>query len=172
MNKSTYIIPLVLTLGFTGLYYVHVVDAKEKKAQEQIVAEKTAAETLAKKQEAERQATVDAEKRTAERIAEEKRKEDEKRAKWQAAGDAIAADTATYIAQAAKNEAEFKALTARLAAVRASKETITQANLDFEIEIEKARITKRATELEIQRLVEMIARKGGTTTLTADAGKL
>jgi hypothetical protein len=172
MNKINYIIPLVLTLGFTGLYYVHVVDAKEKAAQEQVEASKIASEALLKKQEAERQATIDADKRTAERIAEEKRKEEEKRAKWQAAGDAIAADTATYIAQAAKNEAELKALTARLAALRASKQTITQANLDFEIEIEKARITKRATELEIQRLVEMIARKGGTTTLTADAGKL
>jgi len=171
MNKINYIIPLVLTLAFTGLYYVHRVDAKEKAAQEQVVAEKIASETSLKKQEAERQATIDADRRTTERLAEDKRKEEEKRAKWQAVADAIAADTATYIAQAAKNEAEFNALTARLAAVRASKESASQANLDFEIELEKARISKRATELEIQRLVEMIARKGGTTTVTAVAGK-
>ena len=171
MNKINYIIPLVLTLAFTGLYYVHNVEAKGKAAQEQVAADKIASETALKKHTAERQATVDAEKRTAERLVEEKRKEEEKRAKWQASGDAIAADTATYIAQAAKNENEFKTLTARLAAIRVSKESATQANLDFEIEIEKARITKRATEFEIQRLVEMIARKGGTTTLAAGASK-
>ena len=170
MNKINYIIPLVLTLAFTGLYYVHTVDAKKEAVHQKIEADKIAGEVLHKKQEAEHQASADAERRTAARLAEEKKKEDEKRAKWQAAGDAIATDTATYIAQEAKNAEDLKAFNTRLAAVRVEKDRATQANLDYEIEIEKARILKRASELEIQRLVEMIARKGGTT-LAVDATK-
>lgn len=168
MNKINYILPLVLTLAFTGLYFSHTTEAKKEAAQEKIAADQAAGEAVQKKQEAERQAREDADRRTAERLAEEKKKEDEKRAKWQAAGDAIAADTATYLAQAAKNAEELKALSARLSSLRAEKDRAIQASLDYDLEIEKARIAKRATEMEIQRLVEMIARKGGTT-LAANA---
>jgi hypothetical protein len=163
MNKINYILPLVLTIAFTGLYYVHTVDAKKEAIVAKAESDKAAAEAALKKQETERKAREDADRRTAERLAEEAKKEDEKRAKWKSAGDAIAADTASYIAQAAKNADELKTLSGRLAALRADKEKATQANLDFEIEIEKARVLKRATDFEIQRLVEMIARKGGTT---------
>ena len=163
MNKTTYILPLVLTIGFIGLYYNYTVGAKKERVQTKIVAEAAAQETLLKKQEAERMAKADSDKRIAERLAEEKKKEADKLAKWEAASKAIADDTASYLAQTAKSENEFKALTARLAAVRVEKDLATQARFDFDLEIEKPLIAKRTSELEIQRLVEMIARKGGTT---------
>ncbi len=163
MNKLYLIAPLLLTFAFSGLYTLHTKEADAKAEKARIEAARVVSETEAKKLAAEKQAKDDSDRRTAERIAEEKRKEEEKRNKWEAAGKAIADDTTAYQAQAVKNEAEIKTLEAKLAAFRAEKDKATQAAFDFEIEIEKARVAKRTAELEIQRLVEMVARKGGTT---------
>jgi hypothetical protein len=163
MNKLYLIIPLVLTLAFSGFYLSHRKEAAVKVAAEQAEAAKVAAAAAAQKAEAEKQAREDADRRTAERVAEEKKKEDEKRAKWEAQSKAIADDTATYTAQAEKNAAELKVLEAKLKSLREEKDQAIQAGLDFDLEVEKARIAKRACELEIQRLVEMIARKNGTS---------
>ena len=163
MNKLYFIAPLLLTLAFGGVYLSHSRQAEEKAAAARVEADKAAAEALAKKQEAERQAREDADRRTAERLAEEKKKEEEKAAKWAAQGQALADETAAYAAQAEKNSTEVKALEAKLTALRAEKDKAVQAGFDFELEIEKARVAKRSAELEIQRLVEMVARKNGTT---------
>ena len=163
MNKLYIIVPVVLCLLFGGVYYKHSVDAAAAAAEAAIVAKKAAEVEAAKKAEAERQAREDADKRAAERIAEEKRKEAEKAAKWAAQSQEIAADTATYLAQAAKNLEEAKTLEAKLTALRAEKDKLSQSAFDYDKEVETARIAKRNAELEIQRLVEMVARKGGTT---------
>lgn len=163
MNKLYIIVPAVLCLLFGGVYYNHTVHAAAEAAEAAVVAQKAAEVEAAKKAEAERQARADADKRAAERIAEEKRKETEKAAKWAAQSAEIAADTATYAAQAAKNVAKVKTLESALAALRAEKDKLSQAAFDFDQEVETARIAKRNAELEIQRLVEMVARKGGTT---------
>jgi hypothetical protein len=163
MNKLYLIVPLVLTLAFGGVYFSHTKDAAAKAEIAKTEAAKAEAEALAKKQEAEKQARDDADRRTAERVAEEKKKEADKAAKWAAQSKEIADDTATYAAQALKNEAEAKVLAAKLAELRDAKDKAVQAAFDFDLEIEKARVAKRAAELEIQRLVEMTARKAGTT---------
>lgn len=163
MNKLYVSVPLVCTLLFGGIYYQHTQQAAKDAAAAAIVAQKTAETEAAKKAEAERQARADADKRSAERIAEEKRKEEEKAAKWAAQSAEIAADTATYTTQAAKNLADAKLLEAKLTALRAEKDTLAQSAFDYDQQVETARIAKRNAELEIQRLVEMVARKGGTT---------
>lgn len=163
MNKLYAIVPILLTLAFSGVYLAHSKQAEAKAAAAKVAADQAAAEALARKQEAERQAREDADRRTAERLAEEKKKEDEKAAKWAAQGKAIADDTAVYAAQAEKNAAELKALEAKLSALRTEKDKAVQTGFDFDLEIEKARVAKRNAELEIQRLVEMTARKAGTT---------
>lgn len=163
MNKLYIFIPALLLAAFSGVYVMHTKDAAAKATLVAAEAEKKAEADKTKKAEAERQAREDAEKRTAERLAEEKRKEDEKAAKWAAAGKQIADDTATYQAQAEKSSAEVKALEAKLAALRAEKDKASQTSFDFAKDVEAARIQKRTAELEIQRLVEMVARQGGTT---------
>ena len=163
MNKLYLVVPTVLLLVFGGFYYSHSIEAKEKKVAEIAAAEKATAEADAKKAEAERQAKADADKRTAERLAEEKRKEEEKAAKWAAAGKQIADETAAYRAQTLKSEAEIKTLETKLASLRAEKEKTTKAVFDSAGAVEAARIKKRNAELEIQRMVEMVARKGGAT---------
>jgi hypothetical protein len=163
MNKLYIIVPLVLTLAFGGVYFSHSKDAAAKAETARLEAEQAAAVAAKAKAEAEAQARKDADERTAQRLAEEKKKEEEKAAKWAAQSQTIADDTATYLAQAEKNAAEIQALEAKLAALRAEKDKAVQAGFDFDLEIEKARVAKRTAELEIQRLVEMTARKAGTT---------
>jgi hypothetical protein len=163
MNKLYLVIPLVLTLAFGGLYLAHSRTAEQKAEQTRLAAEQAAAEAAAQKAAAEQKAREDAEKRTAQRLAEEQRREDEKRARWEAAGRAIAEDTATFAAQAAKNAAELKTLQTTLETLRAEKARALEAAFTLDLEIEKARIAKRTAELEIQRLVEMTARRAGTT---------
>ena len=163
MNKLYVIVPVAMLVGFGGLYTVHTKQAAEKAAVALVEEAKAAEAAAAKKAEAERQAREDAERRTSERLAEEKRKEEEKAAKWAAQSATIAADTATYLADTEKNAAELKSLEARLESLRAEKEKAARAALDFDLEIEKSRVAKRNAELEIQRLVEMTARKAGTS---------
>lgn len=163
MNKLYLLIPLVLTLAFSGIYWNHAKSAAATAETKRVAAEQAASAASAQKQEAERQAREDADRRTAERLAEEKKKEEEKAARWAAQSQDIADDTARYTAEAEKNAAELKRLEDRLAALRAEKDQASQANFDFALEIEKARVAKRSAELEIQRLVEMTARRAGTT---------
>jgi hypothetical protein len=163
MNKLYIVVPVVLTLGFSGLYYTHITDAKAEAVAIRLAEEKADAEAGAKKAEAERQAREDAERRTAERLAEEKRKEEERAAKWAAAGKQIADETASFIDQAAKNAAEVTALEAKLASLRKEKEAAGRVVFETASAVEAARVKKRNAELEIQRLVEMVARRGGTS---------
>lgn len=169
MKKLYVVVPVILTLAFGGLYYAHSIEAEKKAVALRLAAEKADAETAAKKAEAERQAREDADRRTAERLAEEKRKEEEKAAKWEAAGKQIAGETTTYQEQAAKTAAEIKTLEAKLIAVRQEKEAASRAVFERARDVEAARIKKRNAELEIQRLVEMVARKGGSTLVPGGA---
>ncbi len=169
MNKLYLIVPALLLVAFGGIYVVHSKDAAAKAAMVAAEAERAAAAEAAKKAEAETRAREDADRRAAERLAEEKRKEEEKAAKWEAASKQIADDTATYLAQAEQHGAEIKALEERLAALRAEKDRAAQAAFDLAKEVEAARVAKRNAELEIQRLVEMTARRAGTTLGTVAA---
>lgn len=163
MNKLYLIVPALLLVAFGGVYVMHSRDAEAKAVVVAAEAERAAAAEAGKKSEAERRAREDAERRAAERLAEEKRKEEEKAAKWEAASRQIADDTAGFLAQAEKLGAEAQALGARLAALRAEKDRAGQTAFDLALEVEAARVAKRNAELEIQRLVEMTARRAGTT---------
>lgn len=161
MNKFYVIVPLVLLLVFGGAYTAYRKEAAGKAAVAAAEAAREAEAEQARKTEAERQAKADADKRAADREAEEKRKEEEKAAKWDAAGRQIADETSGYQEQAGKTEAEVKALESRLAELRAEKEKASREAFDAALAIEAARIRKRGAELEIQRLVEMVARQNG-----------
>jgi len=163
MNKLYLIVPLILTIAFGGIYMQHTKTAAAEQQQILDAKAKADADAAAQKAEAERQAKADADKRESDRIAEEKKKEDDKRAKWDADSKRIADDTTTFTATAAEHAATIKKLDAELAALRAAKEAAAKANFDAARDVELARIQKRTAELEIQRLVEMVARKSGTT---------
>lgn len=163
MNKLYFFVPGLLLAVFAGVYVMHSRDAAEKAATVAADETRRVEAERAARSEAERLAKEDADRRAAERLAEEKRKEDERRVKWEAASRQIADDTANYRAQAEKNAAEAKALENQLSELRAEKDRAGQAAFDLAKNVEAARIQKRNAELEIQRMVEAVARKAGTT---------
>lgn len=163
MNKLYVLVPLVLTLAFGGFYLQHRSGAAAEAVRVAEAKAREAAEVAAKKAEAEGLARADAERRESERRETERKKEEEKRARWAADSLRIEADTAQFQATAAAHAEEAAALAKQLAALRIERDQAGQGMFDVEREIELARIQKRSAELEIQRLVEMVARKGGST---------
>lgn len=165
MNKIYLLVPLLLLLAFAGVHTWHQRDADARRALAAAEAERVAAVEAGKRSEAERFAREDAERRAKERLAEERRLTDEKRAKREAERARIDAETEAFLAQARKLAAEAKALEARLVALQEEKERTAQATFDLAKQVEAARVAKRNAELETQRLVEMLARRAGTTLL-------
>jgi len=168
MKKRFYFIlsvPVIMLVVFSGVYWQF---SKSSDGAERLQKEKTAQIKMVeeqKKKDDEAKARADSEKRIAERQAEERKKEDERIAKWEAESKRIADEGAQYGTQVANNTKEVADLTKELAELRAAKEAKTRELLDTSTDAELATIARRAAELEVQRLTEMVARKAAGTSL-------
>jgi chromosome segregation ATPase len=165
MNKFYVIVPLVLCGLFAFVYIDHSKDMDVKKAQIAEAKAKAEAEEAAKKAEAERKAKEDSDRRTAERLAEEKKKEDEKRAKWAAAGKEIQDDLDGYNAKIAQFTKQIAALETELKNVRADRAQTNKDAFELRRDVELAKVDRRNAELDIQRFTEMIARRANESAL-------
>jgi hypothetical protein len=165
MNRSYIIIPLILLAAFGGVYWQHTQNADQQARKNAVSVAQAKAAEAAKKAETERQAREDAEKRTATRLAEEQKKEEEKRAKWDADSARIAADIANYTKQAADSAKEVAVIDKQLSDVRAAQKALDEQAFAAAHDVEVMRIQRRAAEMEIQRMTEIIARKAGNTTI-------
>jgi hypothetical protein len=161
MNRLYLIAPVVLLGLFGGVYAQHTRHAAEqaKNRAAQVAAARAAEE--ARKTAAEHQARADAEERAAARAREEQQKIDGKRARWEAEGARIAADTARYQTQADYVRQKIADAKRQLETRRAQEESLRQSAFERDRQIELARIAKRNAEIEIQRLTEILARKAG-----------
>lgn len=166
MKKWMYVISVgsMLTV-FLFFYFAHLKDAEahEKVRAEQVAQQQR--EAAAKKAEAEEKARQDAEKRAAERAAEEAKKEADRIAKWEATSLEIQTSTNDYLAKGDQFQKQINSLELELAALRANKEKLNREAFDFAKQVERARIEKRAAELENQRMTEMIAQRAAASTL-------
>ena len=169
MNKFYIIIPAILLTLFGGIYWQHSQEATQAAREKATATAQAKIDADNKKSEAERVAREDAGKREAVRAAEEKKKETEKRAKWDSDSVRIAEDTARYTAKAAEISAQVKLLEKQLADLRTAKKTANDEVFAAAHEAELMLIQKRTAELEIQRMTEMVARKAGNTTLAGGA---
>lgn len=163
MNKFYIIVPVVLLAVFGGVYWQHSGQAARHAEQQAAEVAHVEQEAAAKKQAAERQAREDAERRSAERLVEERKREEARQAAWEADNRKLAEDTTRYTEQAAKNRTEAERLAAEVKSLEAEHEKQEAAVFAQTEAVELARIAKRNAELEIQRLVEIVARKGGTS---------
>lgn len=166
MKKIYIIIPLLLLVGFSFYYLDFAKEQEQLEIQEkQAKAEAIAAEE-AKKAEAEKSARLESERRAAEREAEQAKKEADRRAKWDADGAKIAADTADYKKQGDAYTKEISNLEIQLLEVRRLKDQRTNEALALTEQVELARIAKRNAELEVQRLTDMVAERAAKSALT------
>lgn len=165
MKKLYLIIPLVFTAAFLVVFFQYQKEAEAAAEIKRVQLEKEAAEELAKKIEAEKVAQKEAAERNAKRIADERKREEERQAKWDAEMKQITDDTAKYAAQVAEYNADIQKTTDAITAARAEKEKLTRSTLQFAQQVEQVRVQRRITDLEIQRLVEMIAQRSANATI-------
>ena len=159
MNKAYLIAPLILLAAF-GFFYTTAL--KEMRLKEKQKAESVArlkAEEDNRKRIVEEKATADAQKRQAQREAEDKAKEEKKQKEYNDALTKLKDEANDYATQADKFTKEAADLDSQITAARVNREKLNRDTLELTKQVELAKISRRNAELELQRMVEMVARK-------------
>lgn len=166
MKKWMYLIFPGLMLGIFLVFYLSSVkrwDAQE--AEKQRVAQEQKAADDKKKADAEEAARVAAQKRQEEQKQEEAKKAADREAKYQKQlGDFTSArDKAN--AHADQLNKEISELGVELDSLHRKKEQDNQDDFDLLKQVELARVKQRDAELEIQRMVAMIAQRASESAM-------
>jgi hypothetical protein len=139
-------------------------EAREKVHQEELARQKADADE--KKRIAEAKAHDDAEKRNQERIAEEARVAKEKQDKYDAEMARIRGDTDGSNALAEKYSKQVSDLSIELDNLYKEKESLTRENFEYMKKVELAVVDRHSAEMDIQRMVEMIADRADKSSMT------
>lgn len=167
MNKSYVIVPIVLLAIFAFVYSgaLKEMDAKEKAREEKVAAK--AKEEADRKAAVEAKATAEALERQKKREAEDKAKEEKKEKDYQDAMTALKREADDYAGQTAKLTKEAADLNAEILKTRNDKERLAREGLELSKQVELAKINRRTSELEIQRMIEMVQKKLVNSSITA-----
>lgn len=163
------LIPVLLLLAFlftpgSGYYSSMEQLAAKHAAADKKKAEEKAAEEARRKQVEER-AQLDAKKRQEQRDAEERAKEQKKVKEYEDAMRQLREEADKYVAEADKNQQETNSLELQLNELRSNKEKSNRETFELSKQVELAKIARRNAELEIQRMVDMVAQKLGASSL-------
>jgi chromosome segregation ATPase len=159
MNKSYLIVPLVLGAVFLFFYNGALKEMKAKEDQRQEEVAKAKAEDAARKKIIEDKATAEAKKRQEEREAADLAKEQKKQKDYDDALKTLKDETAKYSAESDKLAKEVAALELQISQGRTDRENLNRETLELSKRVEQAKINRRTAELEIQRMMEMVAKK-------------
>jgi hypothetical protein len=159
MNKSYFIVPLVLLAVFGFRYNSAVKEMEAKAVSQQAAADARKAEEKKRKDEIELKATADAKKRQEEREAADRAKEEKKTREYEEGLKALRDEAAKYSTEADKLSKEAADLELQISQARTEKEKLNRETFDLAKVVEQTKIDRRTAELEIQRTVEMVAKK-------------
>ncbi len=166
MKKWMYLISVGSMLAiFLVLYFAETKKREEKEEQRKVKVAADLAAEKARKDAIEAAAKADADKRAAARAAEEAKKEADKVARWEDEGRKIQEATDKYNAQADVSAKKAAALELQLTDLRAQKEKLNREAFDLAKQVELGKINRRTAEMEIQRIVAMIATKATQSSL-------
>lgn len=165
MAKSYIIVPLILSAIFWFIYSDSSKKIHEKEVAAELAIEEAAKQAELDKKEAERKSKEDAARRTAEREADEAKKLADKRAKWEKVGQEIANATAKAKSESDDLQKQINELELKLADLRAKKEALNRETFDKMKSVEAARIAKRNSELEVQRMAQMVSDRAENSVL-------
>lgn len=167
MKKWMYLIFPGAMLGLFLVFFLsHTKEAESREKVRQEVVAKKIADDAAKKKADEDRARLDAEKRAADRAAEDAKKEAERIAKVAAIDREIKEATDKAIVDAATSQKTIDNLEAELDRLHKQKDQFSRDSFDIAKQVELAKVAKRTAEIEIQRTVELIARKAQESYLT------
>ncbi len=159
MNKSYLIVPIVLLAVFGFLYSGALKEMDAKAASQQAAADKRNAEEKKRKDEIEARATADAKKRQDEREAADRAKEEKKIREYEEGLKTLRDEAAKYSGEADKLSKEAADLEIQISQARTDKEKLNRETFDLAKEVEQTKINRRNAELEIQRMIDMVAKK-------------
>ncbi|MBA3850419.1 MAG: hypothetical protein C0502_10565 [Opitutus sp.] len=172
--KNIYIyvlLPAILLAAFlftpgTG-YFSSMQQLAEK--HKRVAAEKAAAKAAddARRADIEKKAAEDAKRRQEQREAEEKAKEQKKVKEHEDAMKQLRDETAKYTAEADAYQKETNSLELQLNDLRNQKEKSNREVFELSKQVELAKVSRRNAELEIQRMVDIVAQKVGASSFAA-----
>lgn len=171
-NLYIYVLtPVVLFLAFMytpGIGYNSAIKELDAKNQ-RIKAEKAAAKAAddARRAEIELKATEDAKKRQEQRDAEERAKEARKVKDYEDAMKQLRDEAGKYASEADGFQREANALELQLNELRSLKEKTNREVFELAKQVELAKVGRRNAEIEIQRMVDMVAQRLGASSLAA-----
>jgi pyruvate/2-oxoglutarate dehydrogenase complex dihydrolipoamide acyltransferase (E2) component len=167
MNKYYFIIPVGLLIGFIFVYRGTVKDIQIREETIKAAAAAKAATEDAQRQEIEKKAEEDARAQAEKRAAEEKAKQEKKDNDYKNAMAQLKGEADGYSAEADKLAKESAELELDLTKSRSLRDKDTSEAFDLTKQVELAKISRRNAELEIQRLIEMVATRAASSSLTA-----
>jgi hypothetical protein len=153
------VIPGILLAIFLFFYFGAVKDMEQRAKEKAIEKARIEAVEKARKDEIEKKAIADAEKRSRDREEADRAKEAKKEAAYQEVMSQLAAETTKWNTQADKLAKEVGALEIAISQARTNKEKLNRETFDLSKEVELTKVARRNAELEIQRMVEMAAKK-------------
>jgi len=167
MNKSYLIVPVILLAVFGFSYNSALKDMQAKEEANHAKAmEKKKAED-AHKAEVDARATADAKKHQEERDAEDRKKQEKKQADYDDAMKKLRDEANDYAAQVDKLGKEAADLEKQISDGRNEKERLNRETLELAKAVELAKINRRNAELEIQRMIDMVAKKLNDSSIAA-----
>lgn len=163
MNKFYIIVPVVLLGVFLFFYNGALKEMAERESAKKAEVAKVKAAEDARRAEIEKKAAEDSKKRQDQRDAEERAKEQKKVKEYEDAMRQLKDEADKYLAEADKNQKEANALELQLNELRSTKEKVNRETFDLAKQVELAKVARRTAELEIQRMVDMVAQKVGAS---------
>src|ERR1019366_833395 len=167
MKKWMYVLgPGLMLAVFLFFYFASKSETDARLKEEKAHKEQVEKDAEAKKQAAEAKARADAEARNAQRTTDEAKIAKDKQDKYDSDMRRIKDDTDKASANAETYAKQVSELTIELDTLRKQKDTMTRDGFDLAKHVELAEVARRNAELEIQRMVEMIANRADQSTMT------
>jgi hypothetical protein len=167
MNKSYFIVPVILLAVFGFFYNGSLKEMKAKEEAHQQEVARLKAEDAKHKKEIEDKATADAQKRQDEREAADRAKEEKKVRDYEDAMKALKDETAKYATEADKLAKDAADLEIQLSQARTQRETLNRETFDLAKQVEQTKINRRNAEIEIQRVIEIAGKKLNDSSIAA-----
>jgi hypothetical protein len=166
MRKWLYVLaPAAMLAVFLFFYASSRTEAKAKEDARLADIARQKADDAEKKQIAEAKAREDALKREADREAADAKAAREKQEKYDAEMARIKADADKSNAQAEAYAKQVSDLTIELDSLNKQKDSLSRAEFDQEKKVELAQVARQNAEMEIQRMVQMIANRADQSTM-------
>lgn len=167
MKKWMYLIFPGTMLGLFLVFFLsHSKEAEERERVHLANVQKKQADDDAKKKSDEARARADAEKSAAARAAEDAAKEAKKLAILAENDRQVKEATDKALGEAAASQKTIDTYEAQLEALHKQKDQLIRDSFDAAKQVELAKVAKRTAEIEIQRTVDLVARKAQDSYIT------